>query len=220
TTTTAPDPTTSSLPAPSEHAAPPFSGFPEGGMSWVHADRGFPSRPGNGTNLGSMPSLVVHPNANDTTYGMQSHFGSDMDVDLSSADAAVSDRPTPSSTAPSDGHRPANLVPTKGSGHSGHSSFETSPVASHIAGIPEQHQNGAAQAFYQQQQSGEGGYAPAMQNQNMGHFTMAGSPGRDAEFAGAGWEMASALTPIGEGMLRELMSIGPMELGGWEGQAP
>ncbi|KFY02671.1 hypothetical protein O988_01997 [Pseudogymnoascus sp. VKM F-3808] len=38
-----------------------------------------------------------------------------------------------------------------------------------------------------------------------------------AEFA-TGWEMASALTPIGEDKLRELMSIGPMELGGWEGQ--
>lgn len=92
---------------------------------------------------------------------------------------------------------------------------------SHNTGIPEQHQNGAAQDFYQQQQGGGAGYMPTLQNQGGIGYTMAGSPGRGPEFAGAGWEMASALTPIGEGMLRELMSIGgPMDMGNWEGQAP
>lgn len=185
-------------------------------MPWVPADRGFPSRPGGNTNLGSMPDLVVLRNNNNTTYGMQRQFTSEMDMDLSSGEAPVSDRPTPSSTAPSDGHRPTNLAPAK---RSGHSSFETSPVASHNTGIPEQHQNGAAQAFYQQQ--GGEGYMPAMHNQGgLGNFAMAGSPGRGAEFAGAQWEMSSALTPIGEGMLRELMSIGPMDMGEWTGHAP
>lgn len=213
TPSTAPPPTTSAPPVSSDR----FSGYAEGGMPWAPAERGFPSRPGAGTNLGNMPGLVVLPNANDTTYGVQRHFTSDMEMDLSSGETALSDRPTPSSTAPSDGHRPANLVPAKGSGHS---SFETSPVASHNAVIPEQHQNGAAQ-FYQQQQNNEGAYMPALQNQGaMAGFGMAGSPGRGAEFAGAQWEMASALTPIGEGMLRELMSIGPMDMGPWEGQAP
>lgn len=208
-------PTTSGPPVTSDRAPPPFSGYTDNAMPWVPADRGFPSRPGAGTNLGSMPGLVVLPNTNDTTYGMQRHFTSEMEMDLSSGDAALSDRPTPSSTAPSDGHRPTNLAPAKGSGHS---SFETSPVASHNTGIPGQHQNGAAQGFYQQQ--GGEGYIPALQNQGGIGYTMAGSPGRGAEFAGAQWEMASALTPIGEGMLRELMSIGPMDMGPWEGQAP
>ncbi|OBT40215.1 hypothetical protein VE00_08757 [Pseudogymnoascus sp. WSF 3629] len=208
-------PTTSGPPVTSERAPPQFNGYTDNDMPWIPAERGFPNRPGAGTNLGSMRGLVVLPNANDTTYGMQRHFTSEMEMDLSSGDAAVSDRPTPSSTAPSDGHRPTNLAPTKGSGHS---SFETSPVASHNAGIPEQHQNGAAQGFYQQQ--GGEGYIPALQSQGGIGYTMAGSPGRGAEFAGAQWEMASALTPIGEGMLRELMNIGPMDMGPWEGQAP
>ncbi|KFY91106.1 hypothetical protein V498_05695 [Pseudogymnoascus sp. VKM F-4517 (FW-2822)] len=213
TTTSAPAPATSTPPVTSDRAPPPFSGYADSAMPWIPAERGFPSRPGAGTNLGSMPGIVVLPNANDTTYGVQRHFTSDMDMELSSGDAAVSDRPTPSSTAPSDGHRPGNLAPGKGSGHS---SFETSPVASHNVGIPEQHH-----IYQQHQQGGEGGYMPALQNPGaMAGFGMGGSPGRGAEFASAQWEMASALTPIGEGMLRELMSIGPMDIGTWEGQAP
>lgn len=213
TTASAPAPATSTPPVTSDRAPPPFSGYTDSAMPWIPAERGFPSRPGAGTNLGSMPGIVVLPNANDTTYGVQRHFTSDMDMELSSGDAAVSDRPTPSSTAPSDGHRPGNLAPGKGSGHS---SFETSPVASHNVGIPEQHH-----IYQQHQQGGEGGYMPALQNPGaMAGFGMGGSPGRGAEFAGAQWEMASALTPIGEGMLRELMSIGPMDIGTWEGQAP
>jgi hypothetical protein len=159
-----------------------------------------------------MPGLVAISNPTDTTYGVQRQFGSDMEMDLSSADNATSDRPTPSSTAPSDGHR-ATLIPRKGP-HSNRSSYETSPVTTQIGSIPEPFQGvppPAEQARQQQQQffPGEGGYMPPMNGHAMG-YGMAGTPG---------WEMAQGMTPIGEGVFRELMGIGPMDIGGWGEQA-
>jgi hypothetical protein len=63
-------------------------------------------------------------------------------------------------------------------------------------------------------------YIPALGHGHTGmtpgaSYSMPQTPGR-GEYAGAGgWDMSQGLTPIGEGVFRELMGIAPMDMG-WE----
>lgn len=193
-------------------------------IAWI-PERGFPTRQGTQQQM-SMADMLALPNGQQTTYGVQrmNFAQSDIDMDLSSGDAGPSDRPTPSSTTASDTR--SNLVPGRSaSGHSGRSSFETSPVASHQQNISEvrtQSQSVSA-TFYTS--SGMGAEYISALGQGHAHtgltpgasYSMPETPGRAEYNSAGGWEMSQGLTPIGEGVFRELMGISPMDMG-WEHQ--
>lgn len=151
-------------------------------------------------NISEVPNRPrVHPVAMQGLLPTQSEMSSYGQSDLS--DTGPSDRPTPSSSTPSDGR--GNLQPGQGGmAHSGRSSFETSPASSNQQSIPNM-ENRSTNGFYS-------GY-PNLRSPgtSLEMFNMAeGNPGE--------WEMpGQGLTPIGEGVFRELMGMGPMDMT-WE----
>lgn len=191
------------------------------------------ARVNNGFHDGRGASLVVFPDSSgsnvanssiggQSTCGMQRYAPAvpETDIDMSSGDA--NDHRTPSSTAPSDGRsgngNGGGLAPHKpsgsGPGLSERSSFDTSPIPTH--------QNGAANLQQQQQMvdrqaasleqvsatfytsSGTGEYMNSAQGFSMGQRQQQGG---FQEQNVNGWAQ-EGLTPIGEGVFRELMGIG------------
>lgn len=153
-------------------------------------------------------------NINNTGY-VTADNGNGVDAGLSpdTAHSTGSNRPTPNSTTPSEprSNRQANSDPT---------SYETSPAASSQRRLPP-HTNGNGRlmdAFFDTQ--------PDYSNTNpLGlspdPFGMPETPGRDFSLPN-GWDMSqqtTGLTPVGEGVFRQLMGLGPMDPMdlGWEG---
>ncbi|KAG9238615.1 fungal-specific transcription factor domain-containing protein [Amylocarpus encephaloides] len=119
---------------------------------------------------------------------------------LSPDTANSSSRPTPSSTAPSDSR--SNLQGKQA--NSANVSHETSPAASNNAS------NSLMGAFF----PGQPDYANVSSSGlSPGNNFLPETPGR--QFDVPGWEMSNTqttgLTPVGEGVFRQLMGLGPMD---------
>ena len=147
--------------------------------------------------------------------GFQSHMSGYGPSDVEFSDPGPSDRPTPSTT-PSDGR--GNLQPAQGrNGHSGRSSFETSPASSHRHTVQPDHRVQHNNMFTGAEYTGIGPIGTTGLT-NAHTYGMPETPGRDFTATG-GWEMnGQGLTPVGEGVFRELMGMGPMEMG-WDGSS-
>lgn len=121
-----------------------------------------------------------------------------------------SNRPTPNSSTPSEPR--SNLQPGDSSGGV---SYETSPSSTHQTRLPSV---GSVNAFFTTQPDYSGITASGFTPENS--FSLPETPGKDFPVPN-GWEMSqqtSGLTPVGEGVFRQLMGLGmdPMDLG-WEG---
>ncbi|KAL3427794.1 fungal specific transcription factor [Phlyctema vagabunda] len=135
-----------------------------------------------------------------------------------SPDVGASNRPTPNSNISSDAH--SSLQPDKAS--SRHASYETSPATSADNQNPAQHETRTFQSFF----SNNPDYTniPTSGLTPETNFPLPETPGRDFQVP-QGWEMSgqtTGLTPVGEGVFRHLMGLGPMEPIetmdlGWEG---
>ncbi|KAH6678397.1 fungal-specific transcription factor domain-containing protein [Halenospora varia] len=144
-----------------------------------------------------------------------SNNGADSGLSPDTANSA-SNRPTPNSTTPSDS-RP-NLQP--GQNNSGGTSYETSPASSHNPALPVT--DGRALNSYFPGNADFSNLSSTGMTPD-GGFTMPETPGRTFEVP-AGWEniqQTTGLTPVGEGVFRQLMGLGPMDPMdlGWEGSS-
>jgi len=125
-----------------------------------------------------------------------------------------SNRPTPNSTTPSESR--SNLHPGS---NSSAPSYETSPVSSHQACQPPQ-QTRSMNSFFSTQPDYSGISATGYTPDNT--FSLPDTPGKDFTLPSE-WEMtqqqSTGLTPVGEGVFRQLMGLGPMDSMdiGWEG---
>lgn len=127
---------------------------------------------------------------------------------------STSNRPTPNSSTTSDS-RP-NLQPGHGSGSA---SFETSPAASGGARLPAT--DGRSMSSFFANQPDYSGISSTGMTPDSNAFVMPETPGRGFDVP-PGWEMSqqsTGLTPVGEGVFRQLMGLGPMDPMdiGWEG---
>lgn len=139
---------------------------------------------------------------NNTSYG-HSNSGETASSGLSPDSTSNSNRPTPNSTnTPSD--QPLQ-------NKSGHTSYETSPVPSHTR--PPQTGNTPMNQYFNGQPDYSGiGAGTGLTPQNGNEYGMPETPDW-ARGQGTG------LTPVGEGVFRQLMGLGPldpMDLG-WDG---
>ncbi|KAI9732464.1 MAG: hypothetical protein M1818_007502 [Claussenomyces sp. TS43310] len=147
----------------------------------------------------NMPRHLSGYNASDSTSNTH-------DIEFSEN---PSDRPTPTSSIQSDMIPNSNLqLGQKASqnGHSGRSSFETSPGSSHAQGPDGQAPQITDQGFWAHAGANFSGIGQGV----------AVTPGRDYA-AGNGWEMGQGLTPVGEGVFRDLMGMGQIDSLNWEG---
>jgi len=157
-----------------------------------------------GTNTLPRPAFGAG-DANGTGYGNSENCNS-TDTGLSPDTVhSGSNRPTPNSTTPSEPR--SNVQPGS---NSGGTSYETSPSSSHQTQIPP--------PFFPPQPEYSGLAASGLTQDN---FSMPETPGRDYPVPN-GWEMSqqtTGLTPVGEGVFRQLMGLGPMDPMdlGWEG---
>lgn len=172
-----------------------------------------------GLAIGEMPSSTYGPGRG----GYVNSESSNNDPGLSpNTGNSSSDRPTPNSTTPSES-RATNLKP--GQTSSG-TSYETSPASSHShnavrAPAPPAPDSRSMSAFFSTQLDYSSVSATGMTPENSNPFTMPETPGRDFQVP-PGWEMSgqtTGLTPVGEGVFRQLMGLGPMDPMdlGWEG---
>jgi hypothetical protein len=158
-----------------------------------------------------------------STYGAQTpafhNENSSNDTGLSpNTGNSGSDRLTPNSSTPSDSHSHSRSKVQPGH-NSGGSSYETSPASSHDR-VPTREDTRSMSDFF----SGQPDYTniPSMGVTSPNNaFTMPETPGREFQVP-PGWEMSqqtSGLTPVGEGVFRQLMGLGPMDPMdiGWEG---
>jgi hypothetical protein len=118
-----------------------------------------------------------------------------------------SGRPTPKSSTPSDSR--SNLQ-TGQNGSSG-TSYETSPASSHNNPLRRDGDHRIMESFF----SGQPDFSniPSTGLTPGNQFSMPETPGRDFGVP-SGWEMNSqtnSLTPVGEGVLRQLMGLGPLD---------
>lgn len=166
-----------------------------------------------GLALGSGPRAPF--GSGDLSSGGYSESSNNNDTSLSpNTGNSGSDRPTPNSTTPSEPR--GNLQPGQTSGGT---SYETSPASSHNAPVPPATDSRSMSSFFSTQPDYTGISATGMADNNA--FTMPETPGRDFQVP-PGWEMSgqtTGLTPVGEGVFRQLMGLGPMDPMdlGWEG---
>jgi len=149
---------------------------------------------------------------NSTGYANENSNSADTGLSPDTAHSS-SNRPTPNSTTPSEPR--SNLQPGS---NSGGSSYETSPASSHQARQPTA-DGRSMNSFFATQPDYSGISASGLTPENS--FTMPETPGRDFPLPN-GWEMSqqtTGLTPVGEGVFRQLMGLGPMDPMdlGWEG---
>ena len=150
---------------------------------------------------------------NSSSYGNNEQSNS-ADAGLSPDTAqSGSNRPTPNSSTPSEPHAARRA----GSNSTG-TSYETSPASSHQTHLSPDDR--MMSSFFPSQPDYSGIPSSGLTPDNT--FTMPETPGRDYSVP-SGWEMNqqqnTGLTPVGEGVFRQLMGLGPMdpmELG-WDG---
>jgi hypothetical protein len=168
-----------------------------------------------GLALGSMPRPTYGP-GDLSSGGYVNSESSNNDTGLSpNTGNSGSDRPTPNSTTPSEPR--TNLQPGQTSGGT---SYETSPASSHAARVPTAPDTRSMASFFSTQPDYSNIPATGMTPDNNA-FTMPETPGREFQVP-PGWEMSgqtTGLTPVGEGVFRQLMGLGPMDPMdlGWEG---
>ncbi|KAH6719173.1 fungal-specific transcription factor domain-containing protein [Leptodontidium sp. MPI-SDFR-AT-0119] len=159
-----------------------------------------------GLAIGEVRRPAPYGSGDVNSYGRsESSNGADTGLSPDTANSS-SNRPTPNASTPSDS-RP-NLQP--GQSNSGAASYETSPASSH--------QNRPAvdsrsmSAFFSTQP--DYGNIPATGMTPDNTFTMPETPGRGFDVP-SGWEMSNqgttGLTPVGEGVFRQLLGLGPMD---------
>ena len=143
-------------------------------------------------------------NNNSSGYG-NSESSNTADTGLSPDTAnSNSNRPTPNASTPSD-TRPT-LQTTQ---NSGRTSYEASPAIQNQR-VPAT-DGRSMSTFFQGQPDYSNITASGLTPDNP--FTMPETPGRSFDVP-SGWEMSSqttGLTPVGEGVFRTLMGLGPME---------
>ena len=174
----------------------------------------------------SLQGLVIDPlpprhyqagDMNSTGY-VNSENSNSVDASFSPDTAhSGSNRPTPSSTTPSEPR--AQMQP--GCAKSGGRSYETSPAPPHhqplVVGTDTRSNGG----FFSTQPGYSSVPATGLATDNTEY--MAGAPTQSGDYPiHGGWEMnqaTSGLTPVGEGVFRQLMGLGPMDPMdlGWEG---
>ncbi|CZS90503.1 related to Zn(II)2Cys6 transcriptional activator [Rhynchosporium graminicola] len=150
----------------------------------------------------------------DLSYGnSESSTGADMGISPDTTNSS-SNRPTPNASTPSD----SRLNRQSGQSNSGAPSFEASPNATH-QNLPTSDSRSMS-AFFST--APDYGNIPATGLTPDNTFSMPETPGREFDVP-AGWEMSnqqtSGLTPVGEGVFRHLMGLGPMDAMdlAWEG---
>jgi hypothetical protein len=165
-----------------------------------------------GTN--SLPRSTYGAGDINSTGYVNSENNNSADTGLSPDTAhSGSNRPTPNSTTPSE---PRSNLQT--GGNSGGTSYETSPDSSHQTRLPTSDGRSMSSFFATHTSYSE---LPATGLTPENPFTMPETPGREFPVPN-GWEMSqqtTGLTPVGEGVFRQLMGLGPidpMDLG-WEG---
>jgi len=128
-----------------------------------------------------------------------------------------SNRPTPSSTTPSEPR--AQMQP--GRTKSGRGSYETSPAPSHqqLRGVGDDPRT--RNPYFAAQPDYSSIPAPGLAADHNDYIP--GTPGQSGDYPiHSAWEInqpATGLTPVGEGVFRQLMGLGPMDPMdlGWEG---
>jgi hypothetical protein len=174
----------------------------------------------NWLNGNGLPTREVHPVAMqgilvgtgattgfDQTGGMPSHMNHYMQSDANLSETDHSDRPTPNSSTAS------SLQPGAGQTghHSGRSSFEASPVSTHL---PHPQESRMAGTFFTHPAdfTGVGGVSAGLSSSATYSLspTLGGQTNMGREFTStSSWEIGEGLTPVGEGVFRELMDMGP-----------
>ncbi|KAI0387288.1 hypothetical protein F5Y04DRAFT_274147 [Hypomontagnella monticulosa] len=172
------------------------------GQSWMPREQPLPTRDRN-------PG-IIHNNCDRSTIppmlfpGFVDGNGSDSN-EISSNTDGPSNRPTPNSSSGSD-----NRQSTTGSGHiansSGRTSFDTSPIGSHLG--PQADMDAATASFFQM--GGSTGMTPEQT------FGTGETPG-NAFTVPENWPGQTAMTPVAEGVLQHLMDM-RMDLG-WDSNA-
>lgn len=160
-----------------------------------------------GLTIGSIPQRP-------TTYGDGTSYGTggssnDADTGLSPATTnSNSNRPTPNASTPSDSLPKSNNSQNK----SGGTSYETSPEASISQQLPAT-DGRAFSSFF----SGQPDYTNTMPATGLtpdNSFNMPDTPGRGFDVPN-GWDLpnqiTTGLTPVGEGVFRQLLGLGPMD---------
>jgi hypothetical protein len=162
----------------------------------------------------------LHPSGPDVQHGMQalalgSGYGTTengISTDTGLSPDSNSNRLTPNSTTSSE----SRVNPQSAHNNSGITSYETSPASS----SQPRTESRMMSAFF----SGQPDYndIPSTgMTPDSNAYHMPETPGRDFSIP-AGWEMGqqnTGMTPVGEGVFRQLMGLGPldpMDLG-WEG---
>lgn len=160
----------------------------------------------------TLQELAINENRRSATYrsGNMNSYGnseSSNGAGLSPDTAnSSSNRPTPNASTPSDS-RP-NLQ--NGQSNSGAASYEASPASSH-QNRPAANSR-AMSSFFSTQPDYSNIPATDMTPDNT--FSMPDTPGRGFDVP-SGWEMSNqattGLTPVGEGVFRQLLGLGPMD---------
>jgi hypothetical protein len=164
-----------------------------------------------GLAIGDMASISItttnyrnHEMNNGSGYG-NSESSTTADTGLSPDTAnSTSNRPTPNASTPSD-TRPS-LKPGQTSGGT---SYETSPATSNQRLPPTDGR--AMSSFFSTQPDYSNISATGLTPDNT--FAMPETPGRSFDVP-SGWEMSNqttGLTPVGEGVFRTLMGLGPLD---------
>ncbi|EPE31562.1 Zn2/Cys6 DNA-binding protein [Glarea lozoyensis ATCC 20868] len=215
------------LPEEIQEEAPTVAGPVASSSNNQNSSEGWDSTYGTGTDQGSnvqsaLGNLAIHTtpalfdtfNKLNNVNGGSSYNGGDSGLSPDTANSS-SNRPTPSSTTPSDS-RP-NLQSNRAKSANG--SHETSPLP-HPSSDPNRHT--PMNHFFPGQADFSNISGTGMTPENT--YNVPETPGR--QFDVPGWENIShnqttGLTPVGEGVFRQLMGLGPMDPMdiGWEGQS-
>lgn len=184
------------------------------GSDWINFQSHQPTEQGRDAQhnlqnlaIGSLPTQRITEissaggsNYMNTTDGSNNGGDSGLSPDTQHSN---SNRPTPNSTTPSESR--SNLQP--GATGSGGTSYETSPASSHNARAPSADGRSMSSFF-----NGQPDYSniPSTGLTPGGQFSMPETPGRDFDVPN-GWDQTNGLTPVGEGVLRQLMGLGPLD---------
>jgi len=154
------------------------------------------------SDLSSGSSYMNSEGSNSASGGSGGDAGLSPDTQQSN-----SNRPTPKSSTPSDSRLNLQAGQTGSAG----TSYETSPASSHNVQVPREGDHRIMDSFF----SGQPDFSniPSTGLTPGNQFSMPETPGR--EFGGSsGWELngqTNSLTPVGEGVLRQLMGLGPLD---------